>query len=299
MSKGLGKGLSALISERPAAAAATNVSRETTAPDDASLEAFGGARQLPLAKLQPGVYQPRGFFDKEELDSLSASIKKNGVVQPVIVRRRADGDLYEIIAGERRWRASKLAGLTDIPAIVMDLDDNQALEIALVENIQRRDLRVLEEAEGYQRLMDEFSYTQEQLADAIGKSRPHIANTLRLLGLPDDVKRLLNEDKISAGHARALLRADEIMETAQQVISQKLSVRDTEALIKREKEQVSAAKQPAAPQRDTEIDRLERLLAERYDAQASIKGDAEKGEIRLCYSSREELNLLFSKLGLS
>ena len=216
---GLGKGLSALISER-------KLDIESFA------ESKGRKLDLTLDEVFPSRFQPRVIFDPEEMDELAESIRRNGVVQPILVRKRA-GQGYEIIAGERRWRASKLIKVKTVPAIIIDVDDRQAMEIALIENVQRQNLKILEEAEGYKKLIKEFKYTQEQLADVIGKSRSHVTNILRLLTLPQKVKKYLNEGKITTGHARALLSAPEPFEAANEVIKKKLSVRQTENYVKR------------------------------------------------------------------
>lgn len=216
---GLGKGLSALISER-----------KTTISEIA--ENTGKKGNLLISDVFPGRFQPRTIFDDSELAELAESIKRNGVLQPILVKERA-GKGFEIIAGERRWRASKQAGIADIPGIILDIDDRQAMEIALIENIQRENLKVLEEAGGYKKLIKEFDYTQEQLADVIGKSRSYVTNVLRLTALPDEVKDLLNEGKISTGHARAILTAPDIIDAANQIIKKNLSVRQTETLVKK------------------------------------------------------------------
>lgn len=228
--KGLGRGLSALIAEAAENKPAARVAAAREAAND-SLEAV----KIPVTELKPSRLQPRSYFRKEELSELAVSIRKNGVVQPILVRAlpsKIGSATHEIIAGERRWRASQEAGLTDIPAIVMDIDDKQALEIALIENIQRQNLTPIEVAEGYQRLIDEFKYTQDQLADVVGKSRTVVNNYLRLLGLPERVKQLVNEEKLSFGHARALITLQDPSELAERVVLQHLSVRQTEALVK-------------------------------------------------------------------
>lgn len=218
-SSGLGKGLSALISERK-----IDISE--------AAESAGKRSEINIDELFPSRFQPRTVFDKKELEELSESIRKKGVLQPILVRKRR-GQGYEIIAGERRWRASKQAKLRVIPAVILDVDDKQAMEIALVENVQRQNLLVLEEAEGYKRLISEFEYTQEQLADVVGKSRSHITNIMRLLGLPDGVKEMLNNGVISSGHARALLSAPKPEIAAEEVIDKKYSVRQTENYVKK------------------------------------------------------------------
>ncbi len=216
---GLGKGLSALITERKIDI--NNLS-----------ESQGKRSEINIDEIFPGRFQPRLIFSQDELVELSESIKRNGVVQPILVRKRP-GQGYEIIAGERRWRASKVAKLNKIPSIILEVDDRAAMEIALVENIQRQNLNALEEAEGYKRLITEFNYTQEQLADVVGKSRSHVTNLLRLLALPEEVKEMLNDGKLSTGHARAILTSPNPKIAAEEVVNKNFSVRQTENLVKR------------------------------------------------------------------
>ncbi len=218
--KKLGRGLSALLGE---------ASGEGTVGGD-----FG---RLPIEKLHPGKYQPRRAFAAEAMDSLVASVREQGVVQPLLVRPHpAKPGEYEIIAGERRWRAAQAAQVHDVPVHVRDMSDREALEIALVENIQRQDLSPMEEAEGYRRLMEEFGHTQDALGKALGKSRSHIANMLRLLGLPDDIRAMVDRGDLTAGHARALLTASHPSLLAQQVVEKGLSVREVEQLVQRQRE---------------------------------------------------------------
>lgn len=284
---GLGRGLSALISEKSAGRAANvqsiNVDRNS----------------LPLAALTQSRFQPRSFFKEEELNDLADSIRKNGVVQPIIVREdAAQKGLYEIIAGERRWRAAKMAGLKNIPVIIMTLSDKQALEIALVENIQRQNLMALEEAEGYQRLINEFGYTQEELSDVIGKSRSQIANTLRLLALPEPVKDLLNDEKISAGHARALLSAKNASELAETIIKKDLSVRQTEKLVRKLEKYKNGepAKKKSDARKDEEIIALEQELSKKLGLDLTITNKDEHGQVIIAYHSLAELDAILRRL---
>lgn len=215
----LGRGLSALLGSS---------SDET---DDEKLES---STTLPIDKIVPGRHQPRTHFPPEELEALSISIKEKGVLQPILVRLQPeDSSLYEIVAGERRWRASKAAGLQNIPAIIKSFSDAESLEVGLLENIQRQDLNPIEEAEGYRRLAEEFNHTQESLARILGKSRSHIANTLRLLTLPKKIKDYLSEGKLSAGHGRSLIGAQDPEGLAKLIIEQNLSVREIETLSKK------------------------------------------------------------------
>ncbi|MBQ3265377.1 MAG: ParB/RepB/Spo0J family partition protein [Ruminococcus sp.] len=213
---GLGKGLSAIFSEND-----TEDKNEVVS--------------LKISQIEPNRNQPRRSFDEDALGELAQSIKEHGVLQPILVRPLIYGG-YQIVAGERRYRAARLAGLTEIPSIVRELSDSETMQIALIENLQRRDLTALEEAKGYQTLMEEYGFSQEEVARTVGKSRSAVANTLRLLGLPDEAKELLEQGKISAGHARALLSADHddtIREVAEKVVKEGLSVRETEKLVKK------------------------------------------------------------------
>ena len=219
--RGLGRGLSALMAD-------INVDVENpgaTAPRRADLT-------LPVEKLIPNPNQPRRDFSPDSLEDLAASIRQKGVIQPLIVRPIANTDTYEIVAGERRWRAAQLAQLHELPVLVREFDDTEVLEVAIIENIQRADLNAIEEAMGFRQLMDRFGHTQEKLAEALSKSRSHIANLLRLLQLPDDVQAWLREGKLTAGHARALITTPNPSDLARQVISRGLSVRETEQLAK-------------------------------------------------------------------
>ena len=213
---GLGRGLNALLGD----------------PD---LQAQGeGSVSLPISQVQHGLNQPRKRFDQDALADLAESIRVHGIIQPLTVRRLSSG-YYQIIAGERRWRAAKLAGLAEVPAVIIEADDRKVMELGLIENLQREDLNPAEEARGYQVLMEEYGLTQEQVADRMGKSRPAITNTLRLLALPEDLLKLVEEEQLSAGHARALLGAPTAelqRQAAKKVIADGLSVRQTEALVK-------------------------------------------------------------------
>lgn len=216
---GLGKGLDSIFADNYI---------ETVASKD-------GAQTLRLSEIEPKADQPRKYFDQESLEQLAESIKNHGLLQPIIVRESAGG-FYQIIAGERRWRASKLAGLTEVPVVVMQADALKAAEIAIIENIQREDLNPYEEATAYKALMTQYDLTQEEVAERVGKSRPAIANTMRLLDLPEEVLEMLKTGDISAGHARALLGLkdkDFIVEAAKKILTHSLSVRDTEALVKK------------------------------------------------------------------
>ena len=220
--KKLGRGLSALLGESKVKSPLFNPENQDT------------VEKISLKKIRPGVYQPRQHFEETELQDLAESIKEHGVIQPIILRK-TDDDFYEIIAGERRFRASKIANLTEIPAIVRKFSDNDALEIAIIENVQRSDLSPTEEARGYQRLMKEFTYTQEIVAKKVGKSRAHIANLLRLLTLPEKVREYLDSKQISMGHARAIINSINPEELAKRIIAKGLNVRDAEEIVRDEK----------------------------------------------------------------
>ncbi len=220
--KKLGRGLSALLGESKVKSPLLNP------------ESQDAVEKISLKKIRAGIYQPRQNFEETELQDLADSIKEHGVIQPIILRK-TDEDFYEIIAGERRFRASKIANLTEIPAIVRKFSDNDALEIAIIENVQRSDLSPTEEARGYQRLMKEFSYTQEIVAKKVGKSRAHIANLLRLLTLPEKVREYLDSKQISMGHARAIINSINPEELAKKIIAKGLNVRDAEEIVRDEK----------------------------------------------------------------
>ena len=251
--RGLGRGLSALIAdvEAPAPAAA--------GPQE---------RKVAIDKLHPGKYQPRHRFDDTALAALAESLKQQGVLQPLLVRPhpQREGE-FEIVAGERRWRAAQKAQLHEVPVLVRDFDDRQTLEVALVENVQREDLSAIEEAEAYRRLMEEFKHTQEALAASLGKSRSHIANTLRLLTLPESVKRLIEEGALSAGHARALITAGDPERLARQVVAKGLSVRDTERLAAAKKARTKPMRQVAP---DADIAAVERDLSHRLGLRVKV-----------------------------
>lgn len=223
--RGLGRGLSALMAD---------IEPTSEAPADPSgAVARRADHRIPVEMIHPNPDQPRRSFTEEALNELAASIREKGVIQPLILRPDpAEPGMYQIVAGERRWRASQLAQLHDVPAIVRDFNDTEVLEVAIIENIQRSDLNPLEEASGYRQLMDRFGHTQEKLAEAMGKSRSHVANLLRLLNLPEEVQNMVRDGQLSAGHARALITADDPIALAQRVISRALSVRDVEKLAK-------------------------------------------------------------------
>jgi ParB family transcriptional regulator, chromosome partitioning protein len=281
----LGRGLSALLGEAPPLPDPALRSGGTAAPQD------GTVRALPIEMLEPGPFQPRGPMEPAPLQELADSIREHGVLQPILVRPKPGGDgrLYEIIGGERRWRAAQLVPLHEVPVVVRELGDREAMAAALVENLQRQDLNGLEEAEGYRRLIDEFALTQDALGQAVGKSRSHVANTLRLLALPDRVRELLRDGALSAGHARALLTAPNPEALALQVVNRGLNVRQTEALAAA-KPRDPAAERPAAPAASPEITALERELSGRLGLKIAIRQAGRGGQVTIHYRDLDQLD---------
>ena len=277
--KGLGRGLDALLG----GASATAMQDEAAQVDQRELH------YLPLDLIQRGKYQPRRDMDPEALEELAQSIQAQGVMQPIVVRPIGN-NRYEIIAGERRWRASQQAGLEKIPAMVREVPDEAAIAMALIENIQREDLNPIEEAVALQRLQQEFQLTQQQVADAVGKSRVTISNLLRLIALPEEIKTLLAHGDLEMGHARALLGlpAERQVEGARHVVARGLTVRQTEALVR---QWLNEKERPASEERsDPDIERLEQRLAERLGSPVQIRhGQKGKGQLIIRYSSLDEL----------
>jgi ParB family chromosome partitioning protein len=297
----LGRGLAALIPGAPAPSG--------TAPSTglASRRPSDGTRTIAVEEIHPSPGQPRTRFDDARLDELAASIKTQGIIQPLIVRTRGqeNGGGYELIAGERRWRAAQRAGLHELPAVVRDVAPTQAFEMAMVENLQREDLNPLEEAAGYQRLIEEFGYTQEQLSERVGKDRSTVANALRLLRLPDSVRGLLAEGRLSMGHARALLGlevASAMEKLARKIVAGELSVRRVEELVRRARDGKSpepAAPAPSPPStsaRDLAM-RLTRALGTRVEVlEVSKEPGKERGQIAIHYHSLDQLDALLARL---
>ena len=282
--RGLGKGLAALLGETEEAATAGG--RE------------GALRAIPIEHMTPHPGQPRQRFDEAEIESLAASIREKGIVQPLVVRPapdEGDGAPYQIVAGERRWRAAQRAGLHELPAVVRHLDDSESIEIALVENLQRRDLNPLEEASAYRRLIREFDHRQEDVATALGKSRSHVANTVRLLDLPEAVKALVGAGTLSAGHGRALLAAADPAALAETVVRLGLTVRQTEALVRR-------AGEPRAPKAkprmdDPNVKALQRDLSRALGLKVTIDiGARGGGRLSISYREPEQLDALIGRL---
>ena len=337
--KNLGRGLAALFGEEASQIAATLDAPPAPPAADASVEGSEGAvdeaifgqtghssdgtqgetpaaapaapapttggpgmgRPLPLEKLAPNPFQPRRRFAEEEIEELAQSIRENGILQPILVRPHpSQPGEYQIVAGERRWRAAQRARLHEVPVVLRQLDDAKALEIAVLENIQRQDLTPLEEAEGYQRLLEEFGHTQQQLSEALGKSRSHIANALRLLKLPDAVKAMLDEGKLTAGHARALVGQAEAEAMAKEIVRYDMSVRQTEAMVgkRTRKDDAGTAGTKSAPPaaaagKDADTLELERSLSERLGLAVTIepaKGNPEQGRVTVAYQDLEQLD---------
>lgn len=294
----LGRGLSALLGDSGVAAAAAVV-EGTAALADESAPAPSGLRTLAVAQLKPGKFQPRRQFDEAAIADLVESVRTKGVLQPILVRPH-DG-MFEIIAGERRWRAAQRAQLHEVPVIVRDLSDKEALEVALVENLQRQDLTALEEAEGYRRLVEEFNHTQEELARAVGKSRSHVANMMRLLALPAPVKDMLDHGQLSAGHARALLTAADPVGLARQVVDKQLNVRQTEKLAGEEGGGAKPGKARAGggakgADKDADTAALERDLTEQLGCRVTLTSSGKGGELTIHYGSLEQLDDILSRL---
>lgn len=261
-------------------------------------ELAGSLRNLPIDLIDRGTYQPRREFAPEQLEELAESIRQQGVIQPIFVRPTMTGR-YELIAGERRWRASQLAGLSEIPAMVKDVDDRNAAALSLIENMQREDLNPIEEALGLQRLADEFGLNHQQIADAVGKSRTGVSNMLRLLGLNADVKQLLQQGELEMGHARALLPLDgkQQVTAARRVIAQGLSVRETEKLVRQLLSPAQSSKEPRASV-DPDILRLQDQLSEQLGAKVQIQHQPNgKGRLSIDYHSLEELDGILEHFG--
>lgn len=255
-------------------------------------------KTIKIEDLIPGKYQPRQTFDASAINALADSIKEKGILQPILVRK--SGGKYEIIAGERRYRAAKQVGLTEVPVIEKNLADNEVLEIALVENIVRQDLTALEEAAGFEQLIKKFSYTQEKLSEIIGKSRSYITNSLRLLSLPESVKALLNQQKLTAGHARALVGRSDAEQLAQKIITEGLNVRQVESLVSESKDSSpEPKKQPlrTKPQKDADLSEIENSLSQKYGLKVQINtGKNGRGKIVLTYKDLSQLEKILEKL---
>ena len=279
----LGRGLAALIGDmdRPAKPEAP------AAPVD---------RRVPIEHLAPNPRNPRRSFAEADLEELAASLKTHGIVQPIVVRPATDGaHKYEIIAGERRWRAAQRARLPDVPVIVREVDDRTALELAIVENVQRADLNPLDEALGYQQLVDDYAYAQTDLAQIIGKSRSHVANTLRLLKLPDPIRAMLVDGSLTAGHARALVTAPDPVGLARRIVDGGLSVRQAEALAQAAPERPRSGRK-SAEAKDADTKALETMLGDALGMQVTITHRDKGGELRIAYKTLEQLDAICQRL---
>ncbi len=256
--------------------------------------------QCPIEELRPHSNQPRKTFDDKKLTELAASVKEKGIIQPLVVRRVEDH--YQIIAGERRWRAAQKAGLDKVPVVIQDVSEDWALEMALIENVQREDLSPIEEAEAYQYLIRSFDLSQEEVAKRVGKERPTVANALRLLKLPDGIRRELNEGRLSMGHARALLALvdeEDMLEAAQQIVSKKLSVRETEKLVKKIKDFGVTKSKNAEKEIDPNLETLANALTQRLGAKARVLPKGRGGKIEVGYQSLDDLDRLLELLGVT
>jgi len=284
----LGRGLAALIGD---------VDEETSVAD-------GGRkpRRAPIENLRPNPRNPRRLFTDAELAELADSIRERGIIQPIVVRA-LQGDNFEIIAGERRWRAAQRAGLHDVPIAIVEANDAQSLEYAIIENVQRADLNPIEEASGYLALMDDFNRTQEEVAQIVGKSRPHVANTIRLLKLSEPVKQLVRSGKISAGHARLLLGQPNAEQIAQEIIDKDLSVRQLEADMRstdaaaRARDVARDARGQASAAKDADTRALEKRLSDALGLEVSVDHRGEGGTLRIKYRDLEQLDAVLRKLG--
>lgn len=287
--RGLGRGLSSLMSDIAPADPQTDASSDI-AP--AKAEHF-----LPVEKLYPNPEQPRRVFEQDALDDLANSIRTKGIIQPLIVRKGPD-DTYEIVAGERRWRASQLAGLHEVPVLIRDFSDTEVLEVAIVENIQRADLNPMDEAAAYRQLMDRFSHTQEDIATALGKSRSHIANLLRLMTLPESIQSMVSQGKLSFGHARTLVGHENADKLAQKIIAGGLSVRAAEKLVKQQDRPKPTTRPHKASDKDADTVQIEKELSAQLNMPIQIEHSAgkESGKLVLNYRNLGQLDDLLRLL---
>jgi ParB family chromosome partitioning protein len=279
----LGRGLAALIGDMATV-------------EGARVTESGGVKRLPVELIIANRANPRRSFDSEQLEELTNSIREKGVMQPLLVRPSEDPLIFEIIAGERRWRAAQKAGLHDVPVIVRDVGDKEALELAIIENVQRADLNPLEEAMGYGQLIEQFAYTQQDLAQVIGKSRSHVANTLRLLRLPEDVRDMVASGTLSAGHARTLITAEDPARLAREIVAGGLSVREAEALNQQRDVGGKRKASGANPERDPDTVALERRLSDALGLSVSLSHSERGGKLEIRYRTLEQLDGICLKL---
>ncbi len=283
--KRLGRGLAALIGEMD------------RVPDEVATPVATLDRQIPIEFITRNPRNPRRMFTESDLEDLTNSIREHGIVQPVVVRLAKDSaDRYELIAGERRWRAAQRAGLTTVPVIIREVDDRVALELAIIENVQRADLNPLEEGMGYQQLIDDHDYTQADLAQVIGKSRSHVANTLRLLKLPEPVRDMITNGSLSAGHARTLITADNPAALADKIVRDGLSVRQAEALAQGESGKPQAPKAKAPEEKDADTQALEKLLSDVMGMRVTVNHLNKGGDVRIHYTTLEQLDEICQRL---
>jgi len=280
--RGLGRGLSALLGE--------------TTTNDAETIQRARNNALPIERLRPGRFQPRRRFDDEEMRSLVESVRRQGILQPIVVRPiKGEQDLWEIVAGERRWRAAQTVQLHDVPVIIKDLNDSDTLQIALIENIQRQDLNAIEEAEGYRRLSEDFGHTQGEIAEAVGKSRSHVANVSRLLSLPDEVTEMVRNGQLSAGHARSIIGSDDPVGLARKMLAEGMNVRQAEAI--RKGVTKAAADPKVAPVKDADTQALENSLRDALGLLVDIKHkNSGMGEVLVKYQNLEQLDDICQRL---
>lgn len=278
----LGRGLAALIGDMASL-------------EGARVTESSSGKRLPVDFIIANRANPRRTFDPDQLEELTNSIREKGVMSPLLVRPTEDPNVFELIAGERRWRAAQRAGLHDVPVIIREVDDKEALELAIIENVQRADLNPLEEAMGYGQLIEQFDYTQQDLAQVIGKSRSHVANTLRLLRLPDEVRSMVASGALTAGHARTLITVEDPTALAHQIVEQGLSVRDAEAL---SQQREPAAKKPVAPERskDADTQALERRLADALGLSVALNHSDRGGKLEIRYKTLEQLDEICLRL---
>lgn len=282
---GLGRGLEALLGEDDLSFNIDNI--------NIGENKESGIKTVNVNDLVPSIYQPRKDFNQESMNALVQSVKEKGILQPLLVRK--NGEKYEIIAGERRWRAAKAAGIRDVPVIEKDMDNQEVLEVALIENLLRENLSVIEEAEGFNRLINEFSHTHELLAQIVGKSRAYITNTLRLLNLPQSVQNLIKEKKLTAGHARTLVGLEDAEDIAKKIIEKGLTVRQAEELVNNLKNHT--VKEHKTVKKDPSIKELERDLAKNIGMKVKISaGEGDKGKITIEYKNPAELNQILELL---
>ncbi len=278
----LGRGLAALIGDM------------ATMEGARLAESSGGVKRLPVDFLVANRANPRREFGSEQLEELTNSIREKGIMQPLLVRPTRDPNQFEIIAGERRWRASQRAGLTEVPVLIREVDDKEALELAIIENVQRVDLNPLEEAMGYGQLIEQFAYTQQDLAQVIGKSRSHVANTLRLLKLPEDVRDMLSRGELTAGHARTLITADDPAALARRIVDGGLSVREAEAMS--QQQPGATRKRQAQPAKDADTMALEKRLSDLLGLHVAIDHKEQGGRMEIRYRTLEQLDGICARL---